>query len=195
MVTGLGMRAAGGVQLRAGGLAAAERARLPAGGPPGGPPPCTPPPHSALGTGAQCSVAWSPTLPLLQPPNIIQRHPVSEEETEAQRGEATPRVTGLVSGGAETSVPAVGPPCAPRDPPATHGHLLAPALHDGCVLLGLQGVAGRLGGGLQLTRQVVAAGQSGSCGLPGATRGLPPSACQQLESGHPADSPGDRVQG
>lgn len=101
-------------------------------------PPLLPPLHSA----ASVPSAWSVIRPMSVPALGLrgQGHPTMQRHAQpeaARSGE-----------GAR---------------PASPGCSLAPALDDGCVLLGLEGVAGGLGGGLQLTRQVVAMGQRHGC--------------------------------
>ena len=73
--------------------------------------------------------------------------------------------------------------------PPPPGHSLAPALDDGRVLLDLEGVAGRLGGGLQLARQCVASGQSRAMSLPEATLGALTLSLSARRSPAPRPSP------
>lgn len=135
LVTGLGVRAAAGTELRAGGLAAARKGPLSWGPPQGHSPPC--PLRSTFQ--ALCQVLSPSPAPHLS-------HICRVRVTLFHRGTLSPRR-----------------PRARREPFPQPWHSLAPALDDGRVLLGLERVAGRLGGGLQLTGQAVATGQRCSC--------------------------------
>lgn len=152
LVAGLGVGAAAGPELRAGGLAAAWRGQLTWGPPLRRIPPLPPAPCIL------CSRPWTKYSVSPQHPipsgclidHLASLHLLRRKWRPGEGRQTAPESQGRSAEGLGSQCPLsvpqsprsaqsfLQPPGSPRPP----GHLLAPALDDGRVLLGLEGVAG-----------------------------------------------------